>query len=369
MKSSTWPNSWNRTSASPTPMCAGEPSAGRGNIVTSIVTAGGNGARGRVRRIGLDEVHEADRARHLAVPVPRVPQARPELLAGRVVDQRERPHVLVPAHPAGSLLDPDPEHLAGKAEQPVGDGVDGQVRPHRLAIHADRPREGVDPGELVPRLEGVALQLVREDGAARVDERRGGRPGGTGHPFENRLGGPDRAHGARRRAQRGPRLEPRQTGDLPPRREQLAHRLEARREPAVLERAPEPLAEAAVADLGEEGVARLVVDRHADGARRAGLEPGDHLGGEPVERLRPDLEVREIVGERRRHHDRQLGRAPDQPLELRATGIVQVGAVDPLARSPQRQVAGLGPGSAASSMAASTPNRSRRAKVRLRHAS
>ena len=53
------------------------------------------------RRVGLEKVHEPDGARHLAVPVPRVPQACPELLAGRVVDQRERPHVLTPALPPG----------------------------------------------------------------------------------------------------------------------------------------------------------------------------------------------------------------------------------------------------------------------------
>ena len=42
VKSRTWPNSWNSVSASPTEMCVCPPGAGFGNIVTSIVSTGGN---------------------------------------------------------------------------------------------------------------------------------------------------------------------------------------------------------------------------------------------------------------------------------------------------------------------------------------
>ena len=191
------------------------------------------------------------------------------------------------ASPAAlDLIDPDPEHLPGKAEQALGDGVDGQVRPHRLAVGADAQRESRRcPANWSHGWKASPSNWHSSVAWQALDERIGRRREGPAMPSRIASAAATERDRASRRAQGRPRLEPGEPRDLPPRRRTARASVRgSSRARGLLERAPEPLAQVAIADMGEEGVARLVVDGHAHGAGAPGLEPGDHVGGQPVER-------------------------------------------------------------------------------------
>ena len=275
----------------------------------------------------------------------------------------------MPGDPARTLFDADAEHLANEIEHPGGDRVERQVRPQRVAIRAERAGQGVDRAVLVPLPVLVALELVGEHGRRRVAER-GRRGCRRARQLSERR--PGAVHGSQRPVERAhvrPRAEPGEARDLASGAEQLAHGLQRGVERAVVQRAPEALPHVATTDVGQERVARAVLDAHSQGARRrARLEPCEALRREALELVAGQLEDREVVGERLRDRDRELRGARLEALERRAAVGIEVRAVRPGAGVPEGERACVGCGELEASIPSSAANRSVRAKVADRQA-